>query len=729
VNALTIIRNRQIWLGVILAGSLTGCAVLQGDSGSDSAPAASAAGTAPVQRNPAQVIQEPARQAPQPTAEELGINREGRVIQLGRFSEVQPPVTPPDNNVVELNYEQEDLKLVFEQLGDALGINMVIDPTIDYRVSLRTSANNPLRYEDIWPLMRLLARNAGVTIEQAGNVYQFSRNASRIPVEILLPGFLGQATASEVLQVTPLSHISVEAAEEILRPLMQPEGSLIRLGSANLIGISGTPEQLARVNALLSVVDDDPFQNQGIRLFELVNSPAAEVAEELGSVLELIEGEQSSYQVLGLDRINAVLVVAPANRGFAEISRWIRILDAESQEQVEQLFVYKVKNLDAVALASTLTSVFGEDDEEDTNANRQDNQNATGGVVFRAGQAADGGNNAPVPPFVQFLNGQNQQAGADSEIVSANLSVTIVADEDTNSLLIRATPREYRQLLTTISNLDTVPAQVLINAVIGQVTLTDGNQFGIDWARVSGNIASGPARLSSRFLPAGILDSTTGLATQGSGLVLTRNYLDGNAVIEATLNAIAQDNEVKLLARPTILATNKQEGTMQVGQSVPVNNGSTAVGNGIVQQNITYTEIGISLTITPQINEDGYINLEIQQELSSIEEGGSNGVGNNPTFTTQSITTTAVVADQQTITLGGLIQEDSTDLQIGIPGLMRIPVAGRLFSYSDISSVRRELFVILRPQIIYGDQRDAALLQEFRDSFTNVRLLLEDAGL
>jgi general secretion pathway protein D len=722
------IRNRQVYLGVLLACSLSGCASLQRDSGSPSGASAQASATAPVQRAAQPVIQEPAQQAPQPTAEDLGINREGRVIQLGRFSEVQPPVTPPDNNVVELNYEQEDLKLVFEQLGDALGINMVIDPTIDYRVSLRTSANNPLRYEDIWPLMRLLARNAGVTIEQAGNVYQFSRNASRIPVEILLPGFLGQASASEVLQVTPLSYISMEAAEAILNPLLQPEGSLIRLGPANLLGISGTPEQLARVNALLSVVDDDPFLNQGIRLYELVNSPAAEVAEELNNVLALIEGEQSSYQVLGLDRINAVLVVAPANRGFTEITRWVRILDAESQEQVEQLFVYKVKNLDAVALASTLTSVFGDDDDDEAGRTRDNAQNANGGVVFGAAQA-DGNNNAPVPPFVQFLNNAQNQAAAESEIVSANLSVTIVADEDTNSLLIRATPREYRQLLTTISNLDTVPAQVLINAVIGQVTLTDGTQFGIDWARVSSNIASGPARLTSRFLPAGILDPATGLSNQGSGLVLTRNYLDGNAVIEATLNAIAQDNEVKLLARPTILATNKQEGTMQVGQSVPVNNGTIAVGNGITQENITYTEIGISLTITPQINEDGYINLEIQQELSSIEEGGTNGVGNNPTFTTQSITTTAVVADQQTITLGGLIQEDSTDLQSGIPGLMRIPLAGRLFSYSDISNVRRELFVILRPQIIYGDQRDAALLQQFRDSFTNVRLLLEDAGL
>src|SRR5690606_16287631 len=162
------------------------------------------------------------------------INREGRVIQLGRFVEEPPPLELPQNDVVELNYEQEELRLIFEQLGDALNLNMVIDPTIDARVSLRTAPGNPLSYADIWPLMRTLARNASVTIKQAGNVYVFSRNASTIPSEVLLPQDLDQAESGSVLQVTPLTYISVEAAEAILNPLLQPEGSIIRLGPANL---------------------------------------------------------------------------------------------------------------------------------------------------------------------------------------------------------------------------------------------------------------------------------------------------------------------------------------------------------------------------------------------------------------------------------------------------------------------------------------------------------------
>jgi len=303
--------------------------------------------------------------------------------------------------------------------------------------------------------------------------------------------------------------------------------------------------------------------------------------------------------------------------------------------------------------------------------------------------------------------------------------VRIVADEDTNSLLVRGTPREYRQLLTTINNLDTPPPQVLINAVIGQVTLTDETRFGVDWRRVSQNANTGI--VSSRLLPQTGLLQENGNAAVGSGLILTRTFNDGSSIIDATLNAIAQDNEIRLLARPTILATNNQEGEIKVGQAVPIDQGQTVSGNGVVTSNVAYRDVGIVMTITPQINDDGFINLEIFQSLSSVE--GGTGVANNPVFSNQEITTTAVVSDGATITLGGLIQEDNADQNTGIPGLQKIPVLGGLFSYQQISSVRRELFVILRPQIITGDDTDVEYMRELRNSFEAVSDLFEDAGL
>lgn len=689
---------------------LTSCASMQQGSGS-SAPATSSARSTSQQQesnaaSQASSVGSTATNGSQ-EAEDPGINRAGRVIQLGRFVEDRPQVEVPEGTTVELNYEQEDLRLVIEQLGDQLQINMVIDPTIDDRVSLRSSPDNPLTFDDLWPLLRMLTSNAGITIEQAGNVYRFMKNNSSVPTEIVMPGWLNDATSSEVMQVTPLTYISVDTAVSILNPILQPEGSIIRLGQGNLIGISGTPQQLQRVNAFLDVIDDDPFQNQGIHLYELLNSQALEVAQELTNILTLIEGEQSSYQVLGLERINAILVLSPANRGFEEVTRWISILDAESQEQVEQLFFYKVKNLNATTLAATLTQVFQQDEEN-----------------IPAGAAAEDSDSAQ-DDAEGSADTASESASAEG-VVSANISVTIVADEDTNSLLVRSTPRDYRQLLTTINNLDTPPPQVLINAVIGQVTLTDANEFGVDWVRVSQNANTGI--VSSAFLPAAGLLQPGGQAAVGSGLIMTRTFNDGTSIIDATLNAIAQDNEVSLLARPTILATNNQEGEIKVGQAVPIDQGQTVSGNGVVTSNVAYRDVGIVMTITPHINDDGFINLEIFQSLSSIEEGAS-GVQGNPVFTNQEITTTAVIADGATITLGGLIQEDESDQNSGIPGLQRIPILGAAFSYQQLRSVRRELFIILRPQIITGDDTDNESMRNLRASFENVSALMEEAGL
>ncbi len=302
------------------------------------------------------------------------------------------------------------------------------------------------------------------------------------------------------------------------------------------------------------------------------------------------------------------------------------------------------------------------------------------------------------------------------------MSVTIVADEDTNSLLVRASPREFRQLLTTINQLDTVPLQVLINGVIGQITLTDGMQFGVDWTRISANSTVG-----TRFLPGPNINPSTGEQVLGSGLVMTRTYLDGAATIDAMLQAIGQDNEMRLLARPTLLAANNKEGEFKVGQRVPVNNGTTIGEGGTSTSNIAYQDVGIVLTITPRINEDGFITLTIFQSLSSVQLG--EGIEGNPTFTNQEITTTVVVQDQETIALGGLIQDDAQNSNNGVPYLQRIPVLGGLFSYQDLKNERRELFIIIRPQIIRGDGSDNEQLQTFRASFTNVSRLLRDAGL
>ena len=553
------------------------------------------------------------------------INRDGLSFSYPGFSEQVPaPVDVQGPDVVELNYEQADLRLVLEQLAESLDISILIDPSIDKRISIRTSPDRPLQREDIWPLIRLLTRDAGIFLERVGDVYNARMINSSLPADIIGPDSSAETVNSQVMQITPLTYVSTETAVEALGPLLAPEGSVSQLGSRDLLMITASDFLLQRANELLMLIDADPFSNQGIHLYQLSNANAPEVAEELVEILELIEGASPAYQVRGIERINAILVTAPASRGFEEISRWVEILDADSQEQVEQLFMYKVKNLDALELAETLSTVFEEEDDPLTppNIGRSDTLNIVDTLAAEASQTATA-ETGQVP----LTTGGTSANGA----VSANLTVKIVADEATNSLLIRSTARDYRQLLTTISQLDVVPLQVMVNAVIAQITLTDDTRFGVDWSRVAGNTLN---PISS--------NTTTDFAPNLNGLMFTRGFIDGSARVDATLAAIAQNNEVSLLARPSLTVGNNQEGEIQIGAEVPVEAGESISAGGLSTTNIQYRDTGIGLLITPQINEDGVVNLIINQTLRSVDNSAS-GINNNPVFNNQEITTTVVV--------------------------------------------------------------------------------------
>ena len=645
------------------------------------------------------------------------INRDGQRTSYPGFSEEVPaPVVSEEVDVVEFNYEQADLRLVLEELADALDITILIDPSIDNRVSIRTSEERPLQENDIWPLMRLLTRDAGIVLERVGDVYNARRLPSNLPADIVTPDTLGDGTAARIAQVTPLTYVSSAAVIQAIAPMLEPDGAISQLGSSNLLVISGSEFQLQRVNQILMLIDADPFANQGMHLYQLSNANAVEVAAELAEILLLIEGPNPAYQVRGIERINSILVTAPASRGFDEVSRWVQILDADSQQQVEQLFMYRVKHLAALELAETLSTVFEEEDEP---------------VIGLAG-VTDGFGRGP--QFGVTGEADESQSGASQELasqsgimptafgthaaVSANLSVKIVADETTNSLLIRSSARDYRQLLTTISQLDVVPLQVMVNAVIAQITLTEDTRFGVDWSRIANDAVLDP--ISTR--------TNTDFSPNLGGLMFTKGFLDGSARGEATLEAIAVDNDVRLLARPSLTVSNNQEGEIQIGAEVPVEAGQSISAGGLSTTNIQYRPTGIELYITPQINDDGIVNLTIRQVLSSVDSSAA-GVNNNPVFNNQEISTTVVVRNGENIVLGGLIQTDNEQLNTGVPGLNRLPVVGNLFSYQRDSIERRELFIVLRPEIINLNAEGGVQYSDILDRFELASELLEDLNI
>ena len=687
-------------LALLLVGfALSSCAVLDAQSGAGNSGQSSSNSVTrnSTSRNAAVVMpQTDVNIAAEQQAIINEINRDGAALQYDGIPERGPtPVEPLTGNVVELNYEQADLRLVLEELAAALDVSIVIDPTIDSKVSIRTSSARPLSEEDIWPLIRLLTRDAGVVVNRVGNVYNARKITSALPAEIATPDTLGQGTASRILQITPLTFISTESAVQVIEPLLAPDGEVRTLVGNGTLAISASESQLQRINELLFLVDADPFQNQGIHLYQLFNANAVEVADELTEILLLIEGSTPAYQVKGIERINGILVTAPASRGFEEISRWLQILDSDGQEQVEQLFHYQVNNLSAVELAETLSEVFEDGDDD---------------ALAIANRGNDVENNTL--DSVGLVNGVS--VVTTNTVVSANLSVKIVADEATNSLLIRSTARDYRQLLTTINQLDAVPLQVMINAVIAQITLSEATKFGVDWSRIAADSQVDPISTNA----------STGFVPQLGGLLFTKSFIDGASQVDATLEAIAINNDVQLLARPSLTVANNQEGDIQIGSQVPVEQGQSLGNAGVSTTNIIYRDTGIVLSITPQINNDGIVNLIIRQELSSVD-GGATGVNNNPVFNNQEINTTVVVRNGENVVLGGLIQTETENLNTGVPGLNRVPLLGRLFSYQQETVERRELFIVLRPEIINLNSETGLEYQDILDRFDMASDLIE----
>ncbi len=589
---------------------------------------------------------------------------------------------------IQLDFEQVALRDILGIIADALDISMVIDPSIGNKITIRTAENKPLTKKDLWPLLQLLLNDAKITMEKRGGVYHLKKNASKLPGTIGIKSeTLINSESPEVLQITPLRYITVASAQTIIKPLLQPTGHLITLSTLNIIGIVTTPQRLKRINKLLQIVDTDPFKHRGLRLFRLVNSKATEVQSELDKILKALYGKAApTYQVVALERINAILVIAPPNSGFNEVALWIEILDERSEETGEQIFIYQVKNLEASKLASTLSNVFKFDEKAAKEKEKLERNQK------------------------QKKSTQPQITPSGSMAVSAELKVTIVADESTNSLLIRATPRDYRQLLGTIYILDHVPQEVMINVVIAEVTLTEMTKFGIDWQSFFRGTAEGQ---TDTYL------QTHFNVSNSAGFVI--NHVEGN--LKVLLNMMASTGDVSILSRPSLLVRNNEEASINVGANEPFLTGQTSsTTSEFITNNVQYKDTGITVKVTPRINDDGIINLKIFQELSQLGERRSD----LQSFLTRKIETSVVVRDGSAIVIGGLIETRKNQSNNGIPGLRKIPLLGKLFSSTDLIDTRTELVLIIIPNIVNPEADNRPMVHNFKQRMELVSKLLNE---
>lgn len=631
------------------------------------------------------------------------INQEGQLPIITTITEHSvnlPEIDLADDEPINLDFDQVALRQVLQIISDALGIGIIIDPKITEKVTVRTAKDKPLTKKDLWPLLQMLLRDAEITMERKGNVYYVKKTKpEHLPDTVgMIPETLTGSSFEEVMQVTPLRYITADAVKSVIDPLLKPKGRIIALPGLNFIGIVTTPTRLKRINKLIKVIDADPFLHRGMRLFRLYNSKASEVQAELDKILKAMSGNtKSTYQVIALERVNALLVIAPPRSGFSKVASWVGILDERTPDITQQLFVYKIKNLEAKKLQTTLSAAFKITDKKAAEEKRQ--------RELRQQQNQTYINNPPLaPPGYGLLP------------VSADLDITIVADEATNSLLIRATAKEYRQLLETIAVLDQVPKEVLINVVIAEVGLSKENKFGIDWSYMFGNLR-GDGDTAQRSSIA-----TKFQTGSGSGLVL--KHFAGS--ITALLNIISTHNTTRILSRPSLLVRNNEEASINVGANEPFLGDLTTGAVGVQPtQSVQYKDVGITVKVTPRINDDGIINMKIFQELSQL--GKLRTEKQLQSFIQRKIETHVVVRDRSAIIIGGLIETVKKDNKQSIPGLRDIPVIGdKVFTSTSMTDDRTELVLIIVPQIVDPAADNSPIIQNFKRQMKKVSELLNN---
>lgn len=278
---------------------------------------------------------------------------------------------------------------------------------------------------------------------------------------------------------------------------------------------------------------------------------------------------------------------------------------------------------------------------------------------------------------------------------------TVVADPASNALIIRTVPPNFPLLRETIEALDVRPPQVLFEVTVAEITLGRTSQFGIDWATVAGGVVRGVQ------FGAPVLGDTL---TPESGLAVRLvNLRDIN--VRAVLRALATTTTVNVLSTPELLAVNNREARIVVGSKVPFVASSLVSLNTAIDRSVQYQDVGTTLTIVPTINQDGYVSVQILQEVSQLTATTLEFALGAPVISTREASTRAIVRDGQTVVIGGLIGTDRTITDSGIPFLKDIPILGYLFKRRTVDRTRSELAIFVTPFIVRSDT-DADTIRE-----------------
>ena len=652
----------------------------------------------------------------------------GQVINRSAAS-APPPNIGGGSGAATFNFEGESVHAVVKAiLGDMLGQNYVIAPGVQGTVTLATP--KPVSPAEARSLLEMV-----LGWNNARMVYSDGRY-NIVPADTALAGTVAPRTGSPALargyeaRVVPLRYISATEMEKLLKPYARPNAIVSVEAARNVITIAGTRAELENYMRTIEIFDVDWLSGMSVGVFPLQSGRASRVVADL----EKVFGEQSKSPVAGMFRFmplegsNAVLVITSQPAYLDDIQDWLDRIDGAGEG--EQLFSYELKYVKAKDLADRLAEVFG-------GGGRSSGGDSAGGASLMPGlepteirdAGVDGGTSSATVGNDSGGLGSGMSLGARGggngavtlEVEGTKVGVSAV--DETNTLLVRATPAAWASIREVIERIDVMPLQVHIEAQVVEVTLTGALEYGVNWFFENGipglpgavlGDGNTAGELRSRARTRNIWGDLAGSAGSPDGLVW--NFLGKNAA--AVIHALDEITDLQLLQTPSVVVRNNAEANFNVGSRIPIssvtfNPNSGSDGNTFSQ--VQYLETGVILKVRPRVTKDGMVFLDIVQEISS--PGSEADVNGNVRINTRKLKTEAAIQSGETVMLAGLISDSVGRGSSGIPGLSRIPIIGGLFGTQTSSSDRSEVLVLLTPTIIRNPLEARNLTDEYSRRF------------
>ncbi|HOK04841.1 MAG TPA: hypothetical protein P5270_01830 [Victivallales bacterium] len=632
---------------------------------------------------------------------------------------------------ISVNFDSAPIANVVRAFSTILKFDYIIDPQVSGNITISVS-NSKMSKVEVWEMFEQILWLCGAYISPEGDILHIFPFAKMPQERKILVDHKPQPNIE--VMMFPIRNAASKDILERLKPFLTAGSTAIDIPHQNSILLIETPANAEKIRTLVNMLDKKNKANWPQTLIRCTNVSSARIKTELLSILPILgfpvssesnsqnqNAEPGAIQLTSLDRLQVILATAANSEALEEVKRWVAILDKSDVGEQEQVFIYKVMNGKADELLSAISVIFPTEGttlsvspSSSTSSTQQ-----TNATTALSSALSGTGSTTPTTTTTSTIKSTTTQ-NSDKESGPASIfevPVKVFADAVNNRLVIRTTPRTYTMLRAILERLDTVAAQVLLQVVVSEVTLSKDTEFGVEFS-------TSRAKGSYTSIFGSNLRDLNPSATNEYGMkywVFKDSDPDNKF---AYLRALAGNGKIKVLSAPQVVVKSHSEAKIAVGDKVPIvtSENTDTASSTVINRSIEYQDTGIILTITPHVTEGGLITMELEQTVSQAFQNNTSQI-DSPIIQERVIKTALSVRDGGTIIVGGLIRERIEDTNTSYPLLQEIPLLRRLLGHNDISSSRTEMLVLITGKVINEYSRLEEISRRYRQSLMALKNL------